>query len=302
MTGHGGQGTVRSLLRTCHARCLGEVRGAHRAAGGRRSIRPFPPPLRCAEGPSEPGKGFIVGEEGLGYNVAEVLSMRVQSGQIAVGLAALLLGLMVVVQMRLQKVVPPPTATNELLTLLKQADNKRSQLSQEVAHLNMQLDKRLSQQASAAKLKQLLTQDEILAGTVPVTGPGVVVKWSNGNAPAAYQLTDIDLLLLVNELRAAGAEAIAINGQRITAQTEIRSAAGYILINDSQSNAPFIIQAIGTPSTLAGALTLSGGLFDQSQQEGLSMTIKKTQSVNIPAAPPAVLTNISQQSATSPSP
>ncbi len=251
---------------------------------------------------SQPKAGFIVGEEGLGYNVAEVLSMRVQSGQIAVGLAALLLGLMVVVQIRLQKVVPPPTATNQLLTLLKQADNKRSQLSQEVAHLNMQLDKRLSQQASAAKLKQLLTQDEILAGTVPVTGPGVVVKWSNGNAPAAYQLTDIDLLLLVNELRAAGAEAISINGQRITAQTEIRSAAGYILINDSQSNAPFTIQAIGTPGTLAGALTLSGGLFDQSQQEGLSMSIKKTQSVNIPAAPPAVLTNISQQPATSPSP
>lgn len=221
--------------------------------------------------------------------------MRVQSGQIAVGLAALLLGLMVAVQFRLREVVPPPTATNQLLALLKQADQKRSQLSQQVTHLNMLLDQKLSRQASAKHLNGELTQAEILAGTVPVKGPGVTVTWSNGSAPVAYQITDIDLLLLVNELRAAGAEAISINGQRITAQTEIRSAANYILINQAQTQAPFTVKAIGQPQALSGALTLAGGLYDESQQEGLSMTITKDQSVDIPAAPPAVLTNISQK-------
>ncbi len=252
--------------------------------------------LRAVRTSAAVAEPFIVGAKGLGYNDPEVLSMRVQSGQIAVGLAALLLGLMVAVQFRLQKVVPPPTATNQLLSLLRQADQKRAQLSQQVAHLNMLLDKRLSQQASATRLEKQLTQEEILAGTVPVQGPGVVVKWANGSAPAAYQITDIDLLLLVNELRAAGAEAISINGQRITAQTEIRSAANYILINDTQSGAPFTIRAIGQPSQLAGALTLSGGLYDESQQEGLSMTIAKNHSVVIPAAPPAILSNIAQKS------
>lgn len=236
-----------------------------------------------------------MGQEGLGYNDAGVLSMRVQSGQIAVGLAALLLGLMVAVQFRLQEVVPPASQTNQLLALLRQADQKRQQLTQEVAHLNMLLDKRLSYQASAARLERQLTTDEILAGTIPVEGPGVTIQWANGNAPAAYQLTDIDLLLLVNELRAAGAEAIAINGQRITAQTEIRSAANYVLINETQSNAPFVIQVIGQPSTLANALTLSGGLYDESQQEGLSMTINKNNHIVIPAAPPALLSHISQK-------
>lgn len=221
--------------------------------------------------------------------------MRVQSGQIAVGLAALLLGLMVVVQFRLRDVVPPSTASNQLLALLKQADQKRNQLSQQVGHLNILLDQKLSRQASAKRLESELIQDEILAGTVPVKGPGVTVSWSNGSAPAAYQITDIDLLLLVNELRAAGAEAIAINGQRITALTEIRSAANYILINQAQAGAPFTIKAIGQPDALYGALTLAGGLYDESQQEGLSMTITKSQSVDIPAAPPAVLTNISQK-------
>lgn len=221
--------------------------------------------------------------------------MRVQSGQIAVGLAALLLGLMVAVQFKLRDVVPPPSNTTQLLALLKQADQKRTQLSQQVAHLHMQLDQRLSREASARRLKQELTQDEILAGTVPVKGPGVTVVWSNSGAPAAYQITDIDLLLLVNELRAAGAEAISINGQRITAQTEIRSAANYILINEAQSQSPFTVKAIGQPSALAGALTLAGGLYDESKQEGLSMTIDKSQSISIPAAPPAVLSNISQK-------
>jgi uncharacterized protein YlxW (UPF0749 family) len=119
--------------------------------------------------------------------------MRVQSGQIAVGLAALLLGLMVAVQFRLQAVVPAPTATNQLLALLKQADQKRNQLSQQVAHLNILLDKKLGRRASARQLEAELSQDEILAGTVPVKGPGVTVVWSNGSAPAAYQITDIDL-------------------------------------------------------------------------------------------------------------
>ena len=221
--------------------------------------------------------------------------MRVQSGQIAVGLAALLLGLMVAVQFRLREVVPPPTNTNQLLALLKQADQKRTQLSQQVAHLHMQLDQRLGREASAKRLQQQLTQDEILAGTIPVQGPGITVKWANNGAPAAYQITDIDLLLLVNELRAAGAEAISINGQRITAQTEIRSASNYILINEAQTQAPFTVKAIGPPASLAGALKLAGGLYDESKQEGLAMTIMRPKTVTIPAAPPAALTNISQK-------
>ncbi|MDA8194100.1 MAG: DUF881 domain-containing protein [Thermaerobacter sp.] len=218
--------------------------------------------------------------------------MRIESGRIAMGFAALLLGLMVAVQFRLQQVVPPPTDNAQLLALLKASDLKRQQLAQQVARLNLSLNKKLSQAAAAEKLSKQLTTAEMMAGTIPVKGPGVVVAWSNGSAPVAYQLTDINLLLMVNELRAAGAEAIAINGQRITAQTEIRSAANYILINDTQESAPFTISAIGQPSTLTDALMLPGGLYDESQQEGLSMTISRPSQVVIPAAPPPSLTYV----------
>ncbi len=215
--------------------------------------------------------------------------VQLRSGRVAVGFAALLLGVMIAMQFRLQRIVPPPTATDQLLALLKSSDQKRAQLTAEVAHLNALLNQKLTQAAAAQRLSQQLVQAEMLAGTIPVQGPGITVIWSNGQAPSAYQLTDIDLLLLVNELRAAGAQAIAINGQRITAQSEIRSAANYILINGSQEAAPFTVQAIGKPGTLRQALTLPGGLYDESQQEGRSMQIATRGHEIIPAAPPLLV-------------
>lgn len=216
----------------------------------------------------------------------EVVPVRLESGRMAVGLAALLLGVMFAVQFRLQRIVPPPTDTSQLLALLKTSDQKRAQLTQQVNRLSTELNQKLSQQAAARALEAQLTQAEIMAGTIAVTGPGVSVYWANGSAPSSYQITDIDLLLLVNELRAAGAEAISINGQRITGQTEIRAAANYILINDSQQSAPFVINAIGPAATLSDALMLPGGLYDESQQEGRTMTITKERQLQIPPASP----------------
>ena len=68
--------------------------------------------------------------------------VRLKSGRVAVGLAALLLGVMIALQFRLQRIVPPPTATDQLLSLLKSSDQKRAQLTAEVAHLNMLLDQK----------------------------------------------------------------------------------------------------------------------------------------------------------------
>lgn len=211
--------------------------------------------------------------------------VRMRSGRLAIGFAALLLGLMAAVQFRLQRVVPPPTQTSQLLSLLRSADQRRNVLTREVVKLDQQLNHKLSEAAAAKALKSQLVQAEILAGTIPVTGPGIEVTWANGSATSGYHISDIDLLLLVNELRAAGAEAISINGQRVTADTEIRQAGNYILINSAQEGPPFTILAIGAPRTLTDALTLPGGLYDLSQQEGRQMRIQKRGSVTIAAAP-----------------
>jgi len=202
--------------------------------------------------------------------------------RVLVGIAALLVGAMVMLQVRFEQVVPQPSNTQQLLTLLKQADQQRTRLEQQLTSARTLLTQKLSAAAAAKRLDAELVQAEMLAGTIPVRGPGVVVRWGNGTAAPGFQIADIDLLLMVNELRAAGAEAISINGQRITAETEIRSASNYILINQSQQAAPFTIRAIGPPHTMEQALELPGGLVDQSNQEG--RTISVTTAANLTLA------------------
>lgn len=215
--------------------------------------------------------------------------MRVNAGRLVVGLAALLVGVMIAVQFRLQQVVPPPTQTQTLLADLKKSEVRRDQLQRQIAHLRQQLDQKLSSVAAAHRLDQQLIQSEMLAGTIAVSGPGITVRWSNGSAAQGFQIADIDLLLMVNELRASGAEAIAINGQRITAESEIRSTGTYTLINSQQESAPYTIQAIGPSQTMTQALELPGGLVDQSSQEGLHIHITLSHNLTLPAAPQPLL-------------
>lgn len=87
--------------------------------------------------------------------------------------------------------------------------------------------------------------------------------------------------MLVNELNAAGAEAIAINDERIISTTEIRDAGDYIVINTNRHSAPFEIKALGNPDTLEASLMLLGGVAD-TLGEDLEIKIRKENSIKIP--------------------
>lgn len=121
------------------------------------------------------------------------------------------------------------------------------------------------------------------AGLTELTGPGVVVTVNFRTAENGEALTfvsDTDLLYLVNELRAAGAEAIAVNGHRLGAGSEIRAAGAYISVDGYATAAPYTITALGDAQTLSSALNLYGGVVDMlaksydievMQQSGLSV-------------------------------
>ena len=102
----------------------------------------------------------------------------------------------------------------------------------------------------------------IEAGTVPVQGPGMLMTITPKD-PQARPVGDQELLMVVNELNAAGAEAIAINGSRIVASSEIRLAGSHVNINGRPTAAPYVIEAIGPTQTLIAALQLYGGMVDQ---------------------------------------
>lgn len=104
----------------------------------------------------------------------------------------------------------------------------------------------------------------VVTGELPVTGPGLELTLAdavdssptagtdpraNGDA-AQGRVMDRDLQIVVNGLWAAGAEAIAINGERLTALSAIRSAGQAILVDFRPLSPPYVVQALGDPKSL----------------------------------------------------
>lgn len=135
---------------------------------------------------------------------------------------------------------------------------------------------------------------KILAGLTELKGSGIIVTLDDTRAinqiaadagfydPNVYVIHDSDILLVINELRAAGAEAISVNGQRITTATEIRCVGPVIQINGIRLTAPFKISAIGAPDLLASSLKLRGGIIDSIEQADIDVLIEKSDSIIIP--------------------
>lgn len=129
----------------------------------------------------------------------------------------------------------------------------------------------------------------LLSGTAAARGPGVeVVVDDAANAQNARNtVLDTDLQKLVNGLWEAGAEAISINGERLTALSSIRHAGSAITVNFTSLGRPYRILAIGDPNTLPGrfADTTSGQAWlDLQQQVGLRFSMRAESSMSLPGA------------------
>ena len=128
------------------------------------------------------------------------------------------------------------------------------------------------------------------SGQIPLEGPGVIVTIDDsktaskaGDNQNLYIIHDDDLLKVINELRAAGAEAISINGQRLVATSEIRCAGPTLSVNNVRSAPPYEIHAIGDIATLENALRMRGGVADTLQVWGIQIDIKTAENVTVPA-------------------
>jgi uncharacterized protein YlxW (UPF0749 family) len=91
---------------------------------------------------------------------------------------------------------------------------------------------------------------------------------------------DSDINQTVNELKAAGAEAISINDQRLVAMSPIRCAGPTVLVNNVPQPPPYVIRAIGNGKTLQAAMNLPGGIADQLRGMDPAM-IKMDQSAHL---------------------
>jgi uncharacterized protein YlxW (UPF0749 family) len=188
--------------------------------------------------------------------------MRSRRAQVSVTAVAFLLGFLVVVQLRSQAGLSGLEARSaqELTVLVANLTSRNDQLRREVATLEREVSE-LTQAAargesSVDRLRTDLSRLRSWAGLDPVVGPGVRVTVSGLLPGAAVE----DLL---NELRNAGAEAIAVSGIRVVPGSVVAGPPGGLSIENTPLPDPFEIEAIGSPETLTGSLTRSGGIVAQ---------------------------------------
>ena len=201
-----------------------------------------------------------------------------------IALVCVLIGFMVAVQFRTAQDAKGSLSQQrieEISDRLLQTEHERDELSEELHKM----------QTAAASTDNQQDKDLLryCAALVPLEGEGVIVRMDDSTKPAKagenpnlYVIHDDDLLRVVNELRAAGAEAIAINGQRLTGTSEIRCAGPTLSVNNVRSSAPFEIRAIGDKKSLENALRMRGGVAETLGVWGIQLDIKASNDVYIP--------------------
>jgi uncharacterized protein YlxW (UPF0749 family) len=134
-----------------------------------------------------------------------------------------------------------------------------------------------------AAIEQATTEADtlsILAGLVPVTGPGVRVTIEEVDG----QISLSSMLDVIQELRTVGAEAIQINGQvRVVAQTSFTDSVGGFLVDGQLLSPPYVIDVIGDPDVLVGAMNFIGGPRRAIEGEGGTIVPDPQTSLDIEA-------------------
>lgn len=162
---------------------------------------------------------------------------------------------------------------------------KIKELSAAVAKLEKDktaLQTALSSKNESSKVLNEQLQDLKMFGVLTdLEGPGLVVTLKDGPKPASpitpqQFLIDQDLLRVLNELWIAGAEAISVNGVRVTARSNFRCGGPDVVVDGQAFRKPIIIEAIGKPDVLKGALALPGGPVENLQKMDSSMATIQT--------------------------
>ena len=179
----------------------------------------------------------------------------------------------------------------DLLVLLDSLQQREAALNTEVAELQRTLDELQasgsSDQAATDNARARWAALSILNGTVPATGPGVTLTIEDPARGVAPET----MLDVINELRAAGAEALEIRGARagdanavrIGVDTWVVGNPGALVVDSATLNAPYIVLAIGDPPTLAAAMNIPGGATDSIERVGGTMVIEQSDRVDVTA-------------------
>lgn len=206
---------------------------------------------------------------------------------VAPGAVCLLLGLSIALQVKTEEkaeqIRQESRVTEERIAQFLQVTHERDLIAAELGRLR----EVASFQATQAQLLEELAREQAVAGLLPVQGRGVTVLLADlpDTDLSTSRVRAEDLLLVLNDLRAAGAEALAINDGRVTPRTSITLGGGgdLLLINGTPADGPFLIEAIGDPAVLLASLQMRGGVVQQ-LEPWLRIEVDPAEHLTIPAA------------------
>ena len=205
-------------------------------------------------------------------------------GSRSIALVCMIIGFLLTVQFRQAQEVKetlPNRRAEELSGRLIQLQEERDELEKQVELLKTE--------AGSASNGEFISELKLQACTLPVEGEGIIIKMDDstkaaksGENPNVYLIHDDDMLRVINELKAAGAEAISINGQRLIATSEIRCAGPTLSVNNVRSAPPYEIRAIGDKKSLENSIKMRGGVADSLKVWGIELEVSSADNIYIP--------------------
>jgi len=219
-----------------------------------------------------------------------------------VGLAfvvpALIFGVLIAAQWQTQSTRLPFAARYQVTLAEAALDLQAEQetLKTQLASLRAELDAIQSRTAVfgplAADLERRLSRAKEAAGLTPVSGEGLIVTLDDGRVPASAPTRTIDLAIVhstditdvLNAAWRAGAQAISVNGERITAASACVGAV--IQINGALLSPPFTFTIVGPSERMSAELSDPGRLVDQKRRRdafGLRFRVERSAEVRVPA-------------------
>ena len=147
--------------------------------------------------------------------------------------------------------------------------------------------------AAATDIGQRLQDARLAAGLIGLQGPGIVLQLRDsqqtvlpGDNPNDYLVSAGDVRIVVEQMWLAGAEGVAVNGERITTGTAILDIGGTVLVNSAYLAPPYQVSAIG-PADLLDRLSASAGfrtfIQNRAQAFGIQIDYAEPAEVDLPA-------------------
>ncbi|WP_411138540.1 DUF881 domain-containing protein [Streptomyces sp. C10] len=284
--------------------------------GGPAGRRPMPPESRSTPEPAESGDGAealepdsaghkqdkgadsstpdVVADDGGSVErpktgrerlVASLWPPRLTRAQLIVALLLFILGLGLAIQVRStsDSSALRGARQEDLVRILDELDNRSQRLTDEQRRLEGQKTElaNSSDQAEEAR-KQTVEKEQqlgVLAGTVAAQGPGINLTIDD----PTHSVEADKLLDTIQELRAAGAEAIQVNDVRVVADSSLSDVRGGVEIDGKPVMQPFRFKVIGKPEDLEPALNIPGGVVQTLEKEQAKVSVTREEKIIVDA-------------------